>query len=489
MNWGAGFMVRVRRNVWDLIADPSDKTLEWYGKAIGEMKKRPISDHRSWRYQAAVHDYDREFDPLAQPSDVLPSAADQQRFWSQCQHFSWFFLPWHRMYLHHFEQIVATEIIALGGPADWALPYWNYGKGKESRKLPPPFCNPTLPDGSPNHLYVKERDPACNQGLDFADAGDVDVSCLNSPIFASSKLGGSAGFGGPETGFNHSTGVVGLMEGTPHGNMHVEVGGGTGWMGGFNTAGLDPIFWLHHANIDRLWVVWRKRNAKHKDPEANLWRSTVRFTFRNVEGVVVTMTSADVVDTTAAPLQYSYDDVSDPFKAPSPLESMGATELEVTMPKDLIPELMGATATPFELGAGVQHAVIPTAPIDTPSELEAMGPEDEPKRVYLHIENLTSDARAPSYDVYLGVPAGEDPTAYPDKRVGRLSMFGLPESSRRGGPHAGSGLSFALEVTELVERLSKQPGWDPSELPISFVPVRSREGARVQVGRVSLYVG
>ena len=27
-------------------------------------------------------------------------------------------------------------------------------------------------------------------------------------------------------------------------------------MGAFETAGLDPLFWLHHANIDRLWEVW-----------------------------------------------------------------------------------------------------------------------------------------------------------------------------------------------------------------------------------------
>jgi hypothetical protein len=45
--------------------------------------------------------------------------------------------------------------------------------------------------------------------------------------------------------------------------MHVRVGG---FMGAFNSAGLDPLFWLHHCNIDRLWEVWRKMSATHKDP-------------------------------------------------------------------------------------------------------------------------------------------------------------------------------------------------------------------------------
>ena len=57
----------------------------------------------------------------------------------------------------------------------------------------------------------------------------------------------------------------GLLEDTPHGGVHVLVGNDfdqfgnpvrAGWMGSFFTAGLDPIFWLHHANLDRLWQVW-----------------------------------------------------------------------------------------------------------------------------------------------------------------------------------------------------------------------------------------
>lgn len=37
------------------------------------------------------------------------------------------------------------------------------------------------------------------------------------------------------------------------------------------TAGLDPIFWLHHANIDRLWEVWRRGAASHVDPTIAKW--------------------------------------------------------------------------------------------------------------------------------------------------------------------------------------------------------------------------
>jgi tyrosinase len=45
--------VRVRKDVYKLPS--TDKTLDWYGKAINELAKRPIKDPTSWRYQAAIH--------------------------------------------------------------------------------------------------------------------------------------------------------------------------------------------------------------------------------------------------------------------------------------------------------------------------------------------------------------------------------------------------------------------------------------------------
>ena len=113
--------IRVRRDVSTL--DEWDESLVWYAKAVARMRERPIADPTSWRYQAAIHDYIRDADPYAQPDDELPSGAEQEKFWRQCQHFSWFFLPWHRWYLKYFEEIAGATITELGGPGDtWALP-------------------------------------------------------------------------------------------------------------------------------------------------------------------------------------------------------------------------------------------------------------------------------------------------------------------------------------------------------------------------------
>jgi tyrosinase len=166
--------VRIRKDVWKLAE--WDPILLWYAKAVADMQTRPLNDPTSWRYQAAIHDYDPDDDPLSSPGDNPPSQADQKRFWRQCQHFSWFFLSWHRMYLSFFEQIIIEIVNRLGGPADWALPYWNYSdtNNPNARKLPPAFRRNSLPDGSPNALRVDERVIGANDGDKVGSANAVN---------------------------------------------------------------------------------------------------------------------------------------------------------------------------------------------------------------------------------------------------------------------------------------------------------------------------
>jgi tyrosinase len=78
-------------------------------------------------------------------------------------------------------------------------------------------------------------------------------------------------------------------------------------MGGFTTAPLDPIFWLHHCNIDRLWKVWL-RDAAHVNPATADWLTSVSFSFHDATGATVSMTPSQVLDTRPQPLDYIYDD-------------------------------------------------------------------------------------------------------------------------------------------------------------------------------------
>src|SRR4051794_20166941 len=101
-------MTHVRRDVWKLgtEAKPWHATLLAYAKAVKAMQARPLSDPTSWRYQAAIHGLAGATPPPGAP-------------WNECQHGSWYFLPWHRMYLFEFERIVRSEVVRQGGSADW----------------------------------------------------------------------------------------------------------------------------------------------------------------------------------------------------------------------------------------------------------------------------------------------------------------------------------------------------------------------------------
>ncbi len=72
-------------------------------------------------------------------------------------------------------------------------------------------------------------------------------------------------------------------------------------------AALDPIFWLHHANIDRLWNNWLTLNGR-VNPADTAWL-TQTFTFADETGAQVSMSVEQVVDS-ANQLQYIYDDVA-----------------------------------------------------------------------------------------------------------------------------------------------------------------------------------
>jgi tyrosinase len=267
-------------------------------------------------------------------------------------------------------------------------------------------------------------------------------------------------------------------------------------MGGFNTAGLDPIFWLHHANIDRLWQVWLNRDSAHQNPNSLQWLSRTAFSFYDATQQIITLRGADVVDTSA--LDYTYDDVSDPLAERRPAARLAprAPLTEVAMPESIPPELVGATESSFQVGNTPAQIRVPTpaqatarkrlAAAAAPAESIAAAPAAEP-RVLLQLENLTAGGRANSYDVYVNIPAGEDPSRHPERFAGRLDLFGVAEASRATAQHPGSGLTYTLDISGIYHELSTAADWDPQHIDVSLIPVRKWEGATVTVGRVSLF--
>ena len=63
----------------------------------------------------------------------------------------------------------------------------------------------------------------------------------------------------------------------------------------------DPIFFLHHRNVDRLWWIWQNEN-----PELALTYSRNSEEILNLFGYSQNMSVKDVLDTNSLEMCYTY---------------------------------------------------------------------------------------------------------------------------------------------------------------------------------------
>lgn len=402
-------MAHIRRNVWQLgtAAKPWHDTLLWYARAVRVMQARPLSDPTSWRYQAAIHGLAGMVPPTGAP-------------WNECQHSTWFFLPWHRMYLAQFELIVRRAVVEAGGPGDWTLPYWDYSGAPPANSLPPAFRAATLPDGTANPLFVTQRRASVNSGTGLPPTVTSSTDAMAATVFQSPSVG-PPGFGGPRTGFAHFGPAPGLLENQPHNVVHVAVGGPSGLMTDPDTAALDPIFWLHHANIDRLWETWRLGGGAN--PTTSGWGAKT-FRLRSATGATVVMRPRDVADTTR--LDYTYDSL--PAVAAVPAGGP-------TVPARAKPVMIGRHPDGVRVEAAGASAEVPLGAM-APQRAAASGAAGPS----FHLELADIDGSANPgvvYGVYVGLPERPTPADLEAHRVGLVSFFGIEHSrseTRTVGP-------------------------------------------------------
>lgn len=457
----------VRREISSLAA--GDETVSWYAKGVAAMQQRPDGDPTSWSYQAAIHGTHAASPP--------PGA-------NGCKHGSWYFVAWHRMYLLHFEEIVRAAIVAQGGPADWTLPYWNYGLGGDHATLPEAFRSPTLDGGGDNPLFVAERADGINDGAGIPDeVTSPDFALSRDQFTGSPQFGGGTAPAGPQ--FQSRTGRV---EQTPHNDMHNALGGPSGLMSDPDQAALDPIFWLHHGNVDRLWDQW-STTGSHADPTDPAWVGQ-SFDFFGADGATLSQTCGSVVD--IASLGYAYD-TSTPRT-----EEMAMTAGPQREPEDDA-ELVGASEQPTQLTGAAA-----TVPVTIDARASAGTLEStEPPTVYLNVEDIEADKNPGSvYGIYVNLPDGATADVAAQHHVGNLSFFGIERAvdpKRDGESH---GLKVTIDITDLVARLTEQGQWDEATMHVTFRPHRliaaGGDGKTVEpaadehpvtVGRVSLFYG
>ncbi len=170
-----------------------------------------------------------------------------------CLHGAPGFLTWHRAYLLAFE-----EALRCLNP-DVTVPYWNWSSGPTTG-LPAPCSSPTYVnrngDTVPNPLYSGPLPPG-GPGTSTSRRPDIDSTTFGDLATSAQAAMTNTDFSAFQ---NELNGV--------HGSVHVRVGGN---MGSVPYAGFDPIFYMHHANVDRLWANWQATHSVALPPnEASL---------------------------------------------------------------------------------------------------------------------------------------------------------------------------------------------------------------------------
>jgi tyrosinase len=529
-----------RSNAWNNGGTFSNTDLLWYAKAVGAMQARALNATSSWWFFAAMHGQyvaDNSFPgwgflpaPPSVPTTPQPPGSVSGLYWDQCQHQSWYFPPWHRGYLLALEAQIRADVVNLGGPSSWALPYWNYFGPGNQFSIPPAFTQKTLPDGSSNPLFVTARYGPDGDGNIYVPTpsgvqqhpndpnlapGTVTQECMANDRYTGSDANTPPpGFGGPTTGFSHQGGTSGNLENNPHNLVHIYVGGNApdgqtyGLMSDPGIAALDPIFYLHHANIDRMWALWNL-NPANTNPTDPTWLNGPaaaggrEFVMPNPDGSSLVYTPQQM--NSLAQLNYTYDDLSQVIPAPPTglvavterLTKLGATSAAKKVKEGVLVtagknrELVGATQEAIPINSRGAQASVKLDAVARRKVSASLAKASEtalPDRVFLNLENIQGTHDAAALSVYINLPDGAKPSDHPELLAGTVGLFGLRSASLKDGKHAGQGLNFILDITKIVDALHLQNAFDADSLKVALVPRRALpDQAKITVGRISVY--
>jgi hypothetical protein len=425
--------VHVRKDISTLSANE----IASLRRGVQVMMSRPATDPTSWRYQADMHGtYDTPTQPL----------------WNGCQHASYFFFSWHRMYLYYFERILR----AASGDPYLTLPYWNYSLPSE-RTIPLPYLQPA--DAS-NPLYVADRDATMNAGGSMP-ASAVSYTIAFSDMNFEAPFGSSFGGNSVPAPIQFDSGA-GDLEQQPHNVVHCVVGG---LMCDPDTAAQDPVFWLHHSNIDRLWKRWLDQGGGRSNPTSDAAWMNTKFQFYDANGAVVSLAGKDVLNTITQ-LDYRYDD--------DPPEWIFWHLPLVAIAKQQI-----APGPPEKLAVSAESKVrLATEPVHIELKLSSgaagkidrmLADREKAHSVILNLNGVEYQGNPGSYyEVYINLPwpLREPPDFHCIYYVGNLGLF-LPRLATHSG-HKPAIVSF--DLTRFIQTLKEQKAWTGDELTVTFVP-------------------
>jgi hypothetical protein len=451
------YSVAIRPDVGTFSA--SSQNMLTYARAVKEMRARSsanLFDPLGWSFWANIH-------------GMPATDRNNHATWRQCDHGTRWFFPWHRGYLMFFERAIRK----VSGDNSFVLPYWKWDDSA-ARSLPALFRMPMHPD-------LKElfhaRFPPVNAG-DALPNGPFDVDLPNAM---------------EETSFDHVSsidpGFSRYLDNSPHGAVHDDTGGE---MGSITTSARDPIFWLHHANVDRLWNRWLDKGMGRMNPTDAVWLDTPLRTngakkpiqFPDENGVIVQMTVQEVMNMAKA--SYRYDDDS---TIPVAAAGLTATTAGQGVHQEAIS--VGSASNNLFMLSDKQSSVSVQLGSTGSERLKhsvkrMMASGTAPKRspVFLELQGVQIAAADPgvNYDVLIK-PKGSDQGG---QYVGNLNFFSVHGQMKPGGmDHAASDAVESLpkfdvsyNISKAVRQLSNDGNKVITELEVIFKPSKRSKNAK-----------
>jgi len=177
-----------------------------------------------------------------------------------CAHRRECFPCWHRPYMNEFERMLRRADIALGGDGNIGLPYWDWSQttvngevlpGMVRKWLMVEFEDDFFPPGADEAHFSLARtkpDSTIGPSIERGGVAEMAAQCLNSATFkmmASTKDG------------NHREPSLE----SPHNSIHGICGG---VMASFQSS-FQPVFWMHHCNVDRIYQKYIEIHPDSKE--------------------------------------------------------------------------------------------------------------------------------------------------------------------------------------------------------------------------------
>jgi tyrosinase len=456
----------------------NDPILQAWRDGVAQLKAKPATDKISWASFAALHGNVTSF--------------------NECPHGNWYFLPWHRAFILMYERTVRQ----LTGHNDFALPYWDW---TNNRQLPAAFTQPTINGGS-NSLFEPQRDASPTDSLGDEIVGQAVINTIlgqtDYETFGTSRpsRNGRAQDSLDQSWINcQSCGVSGTLEATPHNLVHNFVGG----LMGSSQSALDPIFLMHHCNIDRIWTVWNAAPLNNQNSSDLLWTDMIfQQNYYNPDGSFYSPKVSDLVTPETLGYTYGLPPPAGPAVAARPAAVMALSEkLKMLF---ATPNLRGAAGVKTFTAQNAENATATAEkPLDIPIEVDrnlmsavARHPSPSSGNELLNFnavqEERASGTRALAlvrdiavvqhkntlYRVFIDCDYLSQATPVADPHyVGTFGIFGNP------GEHAGHGSqpavfpSILVDLTATIKRVYGSAAEHSGRIRVQILPTPIRPSA------------